>query len=351
MPRNQDSPRTQHLTAEAKIRIYALYYDAQKGPAEIAAITGYSKGQIRYAIRSGTTTIAPRSGRPRALNASQEEELVAFICGSREGRRMPFLQLSMTLFEAKFGVWAIKNTLYRLGFRRRIARKKPPITEKNRQLRLAWAHEHANWTPEQWSKILWTDETWVVGGPHRKVYVTRRPGKEWDPTYIVEKHQRKNGWMFWGCFSGTGKGPGIFWEKDWGSITAESYRQHTVPIIHGWIQLCRKEPGVELVLMQDSAPGHVAHETQVDLQERGIKVIKWPPSSPDLNPIESCWNWMKDYLEDKYGLDDHPGYDKLRRYVLEAWNELPDDYLKELLASMPSRCQAVIDANGMHTRY
>ncbi|KAL2198162.1 hypothetical protein P885DRAFT_76869 [Corynascus similis CBS 632.67] len=54
---------------------------------------------------------------------------------------------------------------------------------------------------------------------------------------------------------------------------------------------------------------------------------------------------MKDYLEDKYGLDDHPGYGKLRRYVLEAWNELPDDYLKELLASMPLRGQVVLDAN------
>lgn len=120
--------------------------------------------------------------------------------------------------------------------------------------------------------------------------MTRRQGEEWDPTCIVEKHQRKGGWMFWGCFSGLGKGPGIFWEKDWGKINAETYRAHTIPIIHGWVQLCKEQLGEDLILMQDGAPGHAAAETQENLRERGIVVMEWPPFSPDLNPIESCWN-------------------------------------------------------------
>jgi hypothetical protein len=65
-----------------------------------------------------------------------------YVCSSREGRRSTFLQLSAVLFGAVFSVWAIKNALYRLGFRRRVARKKPPISEKNRRLRLAWAIKH-----------------------------------------------------------------------------------------------------------------------------------------------------------------------------------------------------------------
>ncbi len=39
-------------------------------------------------------------------------------------------------------------------------------------------------------------------------------GEEWDPTCIVERHQRKKGWMFWDCFHGHTLGLGIFWEKD-----------------------------------------------------------------------------------------------------------------------------------------
>jgi len=44
--------------------------------------------------------------------------------------------------------------------------------------------------------------------------------------------------MFWGCFSGKyGKGPGIFWEKEWGTINEETYQEWIVPIIDGWIWL------------------------------------------------------------------------------------------------------------------
>ena len=103
--------------------------------------------------------------------------------------------------------------------------------------------------------------------------------------------------------------------------------------------------------MQDGAPGHSARGTINDLKERRINVVFWPPFSPDLNPNENCWNWIKDYIQDKWGLEERPSYARLRGYVAEAWEALPNSYWRELLDSMPARCQAVIDANGMHTKY
>ena len=44
--------------------------------------------------------------------------------------------------------------------------RKPPITEKNQQLRLAWALEHVDGTMDQWYNILCTDETWITAGRH-----------------------------------------------------------------------------------------------------------------------------------------------------------------------------------------
>lgn len=248
MARPKGSSGTKQLTTEQRQRVRTLHFDAHLSQAQIYQITGYTKAQIRTAIRANDATAGRSPGRPRALTTAQEEELVEFVTASKKNRRMGYIELAAIMFAGIFGIWAIKNTLYRLGFRRRVARKKPPITEKNRVLRLNWALEHQDWTPEQWATILWTDETWVTGGPHRKQYVTRRMGEEWDPTCIVEKHQRKGGWMFWGCFSGIGKGPGVFWEKEWGKINAETYQARTVPIIHGWIQLC-KQQGHDLTLM------------------------------------------------------------------------------------------------------
>ena len=38
----------------------------------------------------------------------------------------------------------IRRALQKEGYRRRIARKKPSISEKNRQIRFLWAEEHVN---------------------------------------------------------------------------------------------------------------------------------------------------------------------------------------------------------------
>ena len=99
--------------------------------------------------------------------------------------------------------------------KRHPALRKPPITEKTRLQRLAIANERIDWSLQDWEQVLWSDETWVTAGRHRKTYVTRRRDEAYDPTCIVEKVQRKGGWMFWGCFSMKyGKGPCLFWEKD-----------------------------------------------------------------------------------------------------------------------------------------
>ena len=64
---------------------------------------------------------------------------------------------------------AIKHALYKRGYHRRVARRKPPISEKNRVLRLEFAHEHLHWSKEQWWEVLWSDETWVTASNHRQV--------------------------------------------------------------------------------------------------------------------------------------------------------------------------------------
>jgi hypothetical protein len=112
--------------------------------------------------------------------------------------------------------------------------------------------------------------------------------------------------MFWGYFNGSTKGPCVFWEKDWGYISSTTYMERIVPIVHRWI---RMNPG--LSFMQDSAPGHAARATIDEFRERGIKPIHWPPYSPDLNPIEVLWGWMKDYIEVNWGVNAKLSYDEL----------------------------------------
>jgi hypothetical protein len=64
--------------------------------------------------------------------------------------------------------YAVQHALRSKGFLRYHARRKPPISETNRSVRLAWAIEHLNWSIEQWNEVLWIDETWITPGSHRR---------------------------------------------------------------------------------------------------------------------------------------------------------------------------------------
>ena len=315
---------------------------------EISRMNNCTDRQVQYAIANRTTPQKNRRGRKPILGPEACENLYRWVCASRKNRRMPWEEIPKAI-GWDVGVWAIAGALIRGGFKRHIARLKPPLTEENKARRLQWALDHVNWTPEQWLRILWTDETWVRDGRHTRTWVTRRKGETLDPTCLVDKLVKKIGWMFWGSFSfELGKGPCLFWEKEWGTINKDTYCEHIVPIIHGWIRL---HP--ELILMQDGAPGHAAAQTLAELQDRGITLMEWPPYSPDLNPIEALWNKMKNYLQELYNDDPDRrlSYDRLRIEVQKAWDMITTEELQELAASMKDRCLAVIDAKGGHTLY
>ena len=143
-----------------------------------------------------------------------------------------------------------------------------------------------------------------------------------------------------GSFFGSEKGPCLFWEKEWGSITAERYSERIVPLIHGTVSM---RP--DLVVMQDNAPSHSAARTKRELSERNIVPLEWPPFSPDLNPIEHVWNMMKNYIQYKYPDMIERGRrtgEETRLIVREAWDRaVNEDDLRNLVDSMPQRIRAV----------
>jgi hypothetical protein len=60
---------------------------------------------------------------------------------------------------------------------------------------------------------------------------------------------------------------------------------------------------------------------------------------------------MKDYIENKAGVNANLRYPALRALVKEAWEAVLQSLFDELIDSMPARMQAVIDAKGYHTKY
>lgn len=52
-----------------------------------------------------------------------------------------------------------------------------------------------------------------------------------------------------------------------------------------------------MVVIMDNAPWHRGDEITDLIESTGAKLIKLPPYSPDLNPIEHAWANLKHYVK------------------------------------------------------
>jgi len=191
-----------------------------------------------------------------------------------------------------------------------------------------------------------------MGGAHTLSFVTVKEdySDRYQPDNLQHKYSKLPAWMFWGTIVQGTKGPFIFFEKEWGNVNSEVYNTHVLSLVE---EYCTQSPGS--IFMQDNAPAHRSIETRMNLLERRIRWIPWPPYSPDLNLIEHVWNWMKNWIQEHYWRARYNpsklSLAQLREIIIAAWNAVPDSYIRSLYNSWRARCQAVIDANGGPTQY
>jgi len=75
-------------------------------------------------------------------------------------------------------------------------------------------------------------------------------------------------------------------------------------------------PDVHVVLVLDRAGWHVAKRLRIP---ENITLLYLPPYSPELNPMERLWWWMKQHnLSNRIYAD----YEALFNASCEAWNQL-----------------------------
>ena len=104
------------------------------------------------------------------------------------------------------------------------------------------------------------------------------------------------------------------------------------------------------ILQLDNDPKHTSKFTKKWLQDNNITVLDWPSQSPDLNPIEHAWYMVECEVRKNHGIfqNDATSYGKRLKRNGINWIE---DYIFNLIESMPRRLEAVIKAKGKNTKY
>jgi len=110
-------------------------------------------------------------------------------------------------------------------------------------------------------------------------------------------------------------------------------------------------PSSDGYFQQDDASCHKAQIISNWFLEHDdeFTVLKWPPQSPDLNPIEHLWDMVEWELR---ALDVHStNLHQLQDAILSIWAKISKECFQHLVESMPHRIKEVLKAEGGQTQY
>jgi transposase len=103
-----------------------------------------------------------------------------------------------------------------------------------------------------------------------------------------------------------------------------------------------------ITFQHDNDPKHTSKCIKTWLKKNKIKVLYWPPQSPDLNPIEHLWSEAKRRL---YKLPKATSKEDLWKKLQEIWNNIKSEDCIKLIDSMPERIRDVMKVKGSYTRW
>jgi hypothetical protein len=180
----------------------------------------------------------------------------------------------------------VRRALVQMSFVNSLPATAPALSSVQKKARLQWCKDHRN---ENWNTGIFTDET-SIELQHCKNRIWHKKGSR--PVVHKSKHPSKL--MFW---SGISLKKNLPLTPVFGSINSDSYirllRDNLIP----WL---RKNRLSGMKLQQDNASVHVSRKTRDFFLEVKLHVLEWPANSPDLNPIENAWSYLKSRIESRF---------------------------------------------------
>ena len=106
----------------------------------------------------GIKTVQPRSGRPRKLTERDLRHVAI------SARRNPFdpigiHQQNLTTATGNVSLATVRQAFQAKGFFSFRPALKPFLSYRNRLRRKIWVNDKINWTVNDWSKVIWSDES------------------------------------------------------------------------------------------------------------------------------------------------------------------------------------------------
>ena len=176
-----------------------------------------------------TGSTEERAGTARPHCTSRQDD--RFLCLSTlRDRTVTTPMLRRRLIQAanvNVSVSTVRNRLREFNLQSRRPALCVPLTPAHQRARLAWCRHHQQWNRQQWSRILFSEEShFTVSFNDGRRRVWRRPGERFIDATIREVDRYGGGSvMVWGGFHLSGRTPLHIIQ---GSLTGQRYRDEIV---------------------------------------------------------------------------------------------------------------------------
>ena len=201
--------------------------------------------------------------------------------------------------------------------------------------------------------MRFSDEVHFGYGPQAKLRIIRKPGQRYCFGCIQEadspKPKDEKRVHCWAAVGWDFKSALQFYEvpgNNNGKMTQQAYIDQVLEhMVKPWLQA-----DDDFVLEEDGDSGHGPgpnNAVRAWKQHHGLQHYFNCAASPDLAPIENCWLPPKQYVRQWPHWDDAT----TKQSILEGWEKVTQEFINELVLSMPQRLQAVVESGGKMTGY
>lgn len=335
--------------------IQLIYYNRQLGRSadELSEMFSVSRrtvyNVINRAEKENRLELKQGGGRKNKISPRAERFILRKLA---QNPKMSTRELATEL-EEELGVIVchetVRQTIMKNKYSSRAARKKPLLSAANIEKRFSFAIRNVSQPNEYWDDVIFCDETKMM------LYYNDGPSRVWRKPLTSLKQQNiiptvkfgKMSIMIWGCISSQGVGNIAFIDS---TMDAHQYldilRTHLTSSAQKFGFIRDNKPNFKFY--QDNDPKHKSHMVRMWLLYNCGHVIDTPAQSPDLNPIENLWVFLKKRVAKRQPKN----MASLKTAISEEWQKIPTNYdLKKLIGSMKNRLQCVVDAKGFHTKY
>lgn len=318
-------------------------------------------------INSKENKVSKKKGRPRKLNDRDVRSLIRSLKILRTSE--PNLSVTSLVINSGLSLETVsRRTFSRVlnengyGFLQR--RKKGMLSDRDRKMRRKFCRSMQTWMKT--NSNFWLDEVsfYMDGVSFVHKY---NPMRTATTTGMARVWRKKGEGLLY-----TGKGskdlPGgrrvhvmvaIAYGK--GVILAEPYEKMNGPFFSAFIKrhfnLCFAKAGPKKhrkrLFIMDNDPSQSSKAANSALKSIEAELIKIPPRSPDLNPIENVFHIVKCNLRDEAISKriEAETFSQFQERVVFALQRIPFDVIDRTIASLSTRVETIIKSGGYRSKY